>query len=332
RVMEYSGEELLARLSDPLWFQAFGCVLGFDWHSSGLTTTVTGALKESLKGRDIGIAVCGGKGKASRKTPAEVLEAGQGFSLSTKKIDELRYASRMSAKVDSAAVIDGYQLYHHVFFFSEKLDWAVVQQGMNEGSRYARRYHWSSCIIGGFVDEPHSGICGERKEKEVLDMTAKASAGTRDVSVEIIRDDPRQIREAFSGNGTLHRFLGTGTMSLSMPSHHHIIDMDKRNLATLEMAHEMQPRDYEELLGIRGVGAKSIRALAMLSDIIYGKPPSWKDPVKFSFAHGGKDGIPYPVDRESYDRSIEMLRSGIENAKLGDRDRMGALKRLSGFF
>jgi len=330
-IMEYSGEEFLRRLSDPLWFQAFGCVLGFDWHSSGLTTTATGALKEALNAQDTGIAVCGGKGRTSRKTPQEIAENGETLSLSGRKISGLVYASRMSAKVDSAAVQDGYQLYHHAFFFDADGRWAVIQQGMNESSRYARRYHWLSEGVKSFVEEPHSGISGDHKEKDVLDMTAKESAESRDMSVEVINESPGRLQSLLCRN-SLHKFLEPRQTMLSMPRTHYIINMGKRNLEMLGKAHEMQPQNYEQLIGIKGIGPRSIRALAMVSDIIYGKPPSWKDPVKFSFAHGGKDGIPYPVDRESYDRTIETLKTGIENAKIGDRDRISAMRRLSGFF
>lgn len=329
-VQEYSQEEFLRRLSDPLWFQAFGCVLGFDWHSSGLTTTVTGALKESLKPEDSGLVICGGKGKASRKAPQEIQKIGGLFSLSTKDIEELKYSSRMSAKIDSAALQDGYQLYHHIFVFNEKGKWAVIQQGMNPKDHYARRYHWLSDNIQSFVEEPHSAICG-RKEQDVLDMVARDSRDARKTSVDLVRDEPRKLDRFFASKNSLLGFLEPGTKSLRMPRSHYIISMGKRNLETLQKAHDMQPKNYEELLAIKGVGPKSIRALALISDLIYGKPPSWKDPVRFSFAHGGKDGVPEPINKEIYDQSIEVLRTGIEQAKIGNKEKLLALKRLQGF-
>ena len=326
---EYSQQELLNRLADPYWFQAFGCVLGFDWHSSGLTTTVTGALKEGIDSQELGIAVCGGKGRASRKAQTEIKEQGEAFSLSSRSIDALKYSSRMSAKVDSAAVQDGYNLYHHAFFFDEKGKWSVVQQGMNPGNRYARRYHWTSVNLESFVSEPHNAVCCDKRTKEALNMTAKDSRGAQGISLDLINDSPDKLRKYFTKQSTLSDF--SGFKSLNMPRTHFIINMNQRNLETLKKAHDFQPQNYEELLSIRNIGPKSVRALALVSEIIYGKTPSWHDPVKYSFSHGGKDGIPYPVDRDIYDKSIEMLQTGIQQAKLGNKDKLNALKRLNTF-
>ena len=329
-VLEYGKDEFLKRLADPFWFQAFGCVLGFDWHSSGLTTTVTGALKEGLKGKDLGLVVCGGKGSMSRRTPHEIENKAMDLCLSTKSTEGLVYSSRMSAKVDNTALQDGYQLYHHVFIFTEKGKWTVIQQGLNTGKRYARRYHWISGLES-FVDEPHSGISGDRKEKEVLDMTSSNSKEARKQSVDMVNDNPKKLARLFSGQSNILDFTSKQKL-LNMPRSHYIINMHKKNMETLQKAYELQPKNYEELLCVPGLGPKTVRALALVSDLVYGKPPSWKDPVKFSFSHGGKDGIPYPVDRETYDRSIGILRDGVKQARLGSTEKLRAIKRLNGLY
>lgn len=328
-VLEYGQGEFLKRLSDPFWFQAFGCVLGFDWHSSGLSTTVCGALKESVNRLDVGVAIAGGKGKASRKAPSEIMEAGENFSLSDKKIQDLKYSSRMAAKVDSACVQDGYQLYHHSFFFSERGEWCVVQQGMNPGNKYARRYHWLSGFES-FVEEPHSGIASQKREESVLNMVARESGEAREVSLDLVRDNPNHIRRFLTGQAGLGDFLGIGK-ALHMPRSHYIIGMGERELKTLQDAYEIQPKNYEELLSVRGIGPKSVRALALVSDLIYGKGPSWEDPARFSFAHGGKDGIPYPTDRKLLDSTTNTLKDAIESARIGNREKIGAIRRLQGF-
>jgi hypothetical protein len=329
-IREYSRDEFLIRISDPRWFQAFGCVLGFDWHSSGVTTTVLGAMKASVKPEDFGIAVLGGKGRASRKTQSELENLGDTFSLSSRKIEMLKYASRMAAKVDNTTVQDSYQLYHHSFLVSEEGKWVVIEQGLNPVNRYARRYHWLSGGVKSFVNEPHEGIVCDRREENVLNMVAMESGEAREASVDLIKDNPARLRGYLTGQATLADFAGQ-EKRLHMPKSHYIINMDKRNLETLQMAYEIQPESYEELLSVRGVGPKTVRALALVSDLVYGKPANWKDPVKFSFCVGGKDGIPYPVDRETMDKSVEVLRTGIKQARLGNRERLQAIKRLEGF-
>lgn len=326
-IYEYGQEEFLKRISDPYWFQAFGCALSFDWHSSGLTTTITGALKEALNPQEHGIAVCGGKGITSRKAPSEIEEFGNSFSLSSKTIEELIYASRMSAKVDNSCVQDGYQLYHHCFFLTEKGEWAVVQQGMNED--YARRYHWISEGIENFIDEPHTGICCDRIENKVLDMTAKDSEETRKISLDLVKDNPIHLENFFKKNINQQKLISEFTM----PTHHPILDIDigKNGMKVLQKAYEIQPESYEELVSLRGIGPKKIRALALISDLIYGAEPSWKDPVKFSFTHGGKDGFPYPVDRKTYDNSIRILKDAVEQAKLERNEKLYAIRRLQEF-
>jgi hypothetical protein len=325
-IFEYGQGELLRRLSDPFWFQAFGCLIGFDWHSSGLSTTTCGALKMAISPEEHGIVVAGGKGKTSRKAPEEIAKWGEILSLSDEKIERLKYSSRMSAKVDESCVQDYYSIYTHSFIFSEKGEWCTVQQGMKD--KYARRYHWLSDNLKSFVEEPHSGICGERVENKVLDLTARESGETRKVSLDLVRDNPESLRKHFSGQSLLTEFD-----NISLTARHEILNVDisKRGWEFLKNAYELQPQNYEKLVSLRGIGAKSLRALALLSDLLYGTAPSWKDPVKYSFAHGGKDGIPYPVDRQVYDSTIDILRNAVEDAKLGENERYHALKRLAEF-
>ncbi|MCD6575546.1 MAG: DUF763 domain-containing protein [Nanoarchaeota archaeon] len=306
-VDEYGQDEFLRRLSDPFWFQAFGCVLGFDWHSSGLTTTVLGALKVSLNEKNLGIQVAGGKGATSRKTPNEI-ENTQ-FNLSTKKIEKLVKASKLSAKVDNSLIQDGFQLYHHNFIFTEKGKWTVIQQGMNNS--WARRYHWLSEDVKTFVEEPHSAIISDMKKEKVLNLTAKESKETRQATLDLVNS--KDI--------------------LTLPKRHEILkkDLSPRAMKVVNLIYEFQPKNYEELISIKGVGPKTIRALTLISDLIYGTKASWRDPVKYSFAHGGKDGIPYPVDRPIYDKNIQILKDAIENAKVGKKEKLLAFKRLSAF-
>ena len=330
-ICEHGHEEFLRRISDPYWFQAFSCVLGFDWHSSGTTTVTTGALKMALSPERHGIAVAGGKGKTSTKTPSDIQRLGDTFSFSTDKVAELVRASRMSAKVDNALVQDGYQLYHHAFIFTEKGEWAVVQQGMNDS--YARRYHWLSDQVKSFVDEPHSAICSQRQEQIVLDLTAAESSENRKATLDIVRDGPSHLR-SFRAQRSLLDYGDISpapTPELNMPRRHELIallDIGKAGRKALELAYEIQPSSYEELVALRGLGPKRIRALALISELIYGASPSWKDPAKFSFAHGGKDGTPFPVDRTTYDSTIQTLHESIEEAKLEKKDMYNAIKRL----
>ncbi len=332
-IYEYDQRELIRRISDPYFFQALGCVLGFDWHSSGVTTTVCGALKEALDPEVHGVAVCGGKGRASRKTPVEIEIASELFSLSSKKPEELVYSSKMAAKVDNSCIQDGYQLYHHTFFLTEKGDWAIVQQGMGES--YARRYHWLSDNIKTFIEEPHNGICCDKIEDVVLDMTSKNSRETRETSLDLVRDNPEHLRRYFlpTKQRQLTDFLDHKRIEFGMPSHHPVleIDLSESGMNVLKNAYEIQPESYEELVALKGMGPKKIRALALLSDLIYGADPSWRDPVKYSFSHGGKDGFPYPVDREAYDNSIRTLKETIGAAKMDNKERYHAIKRLKDF-
>ncbi len=326
-IYEYGQEEFLRRLSDPYWFQALSCVLGFDWHSSGTTTTTCGALKMALSPEEHGIAVAGGKGVVSRKAPEEIEKSGEIFSLSSYKIEKLKYSSRMLAKVDNSCIQDGYQLYHHCFFLNEKGDWAVVQQGM--GDDYARRYHWLSDSVESFI-EPH-GICCDRKEAEVLDMTADESELCRKISLDLVKDNPEHLMKYFKPSK--QRALFDFELGFGLPPRHHLTDIDlgKHGMDVLKKAYELQPSNYEELVALAGMGPKKLRALALISDLVYGSAPSWRDPVKYSFTHGGKDGFPYPVDREVYDNSIRVLKESLDGARLERKEKYNAIKRLQEF-
>jgi uncharacterized protein len=317
----YGVDEMLHRLSDPFWFQAFGCALGFDWHSSGVTTTVCGALKEGMKGvgGEVGLYIAGGKGGASRKTPHEISSVCDGTSLDGAS---LVYASRMSAKVDSACVQDGYQIYQHVFFFTKAGTWAVVQQGMNEVTRYARRYHWLSYGVDDFVCEPHWAVCCDTK-REGLNLVALESEKTRQAIALLSRESPEFLISE-----------GKKVNELHLPRQHPVpretIRLERLEKIFIQI-HERTPESFERLLGIEGVGAKSLRALSLISELVHGAKPSLKDPTRFSFAHGGKDGHPYPVDRKTYDKTIEVLHSAVEKAKVGDREKIEAIRRLRRF-
>lgn len=334
-ILEHGRRGLLRRIADPYFFQALGCVLGFDWHSSGLTTTVCGALKEALDPEEHGVAVCGGKGRASRTAPREIIKASGVFSLSTRKTEALVYASRMAAKVDNACVQDGYQLYHHAFFVTEKGEWAVVQQGMHENQGYARRYHWLSSNVESFVEEPHEGICSDALGGRVLNMVARESGEARRASVDLARENPLRLRKYLEPGRqlSLEECVSTSVEELSLPRRHALLALDVgwETLRALQKAYELQPESYEELVALRGIGVRSVRALALLSELIYGSRASWKDPAKYSFAHGGKDGYPYPVDKAAYDSSIETLRNALEEAKLERKEKYQAIKRLKDF-
>lgn len=312
-VGEYGPQELPRRLSDPFWFQALGCVLGFDWHSSGVTTTTCGALKEGIKWleKELGLFIVGGKGGTSRKTPTEIVSVGEQLSCDPVK---LIYASRMSAKVDSSAVQDGYQLYHHSFIFTKSGDWAVVQQGMNDANKYARRYHWLGSKVTNFVVEPHEAICCDSKG-DTVNMVAGESEEARKMTVVLSQVKPDTLVSEIKKIQNLH-----------LPSRHYVDIHDihpDRLYKIFTKTYEAVPEDFESLLGIEGVGPKTIRALALISEVVYGKVPSFNDPVRYSFAQGGKDGHPYPVDREVYDRSIELLRNALKQSKVRNSGEAG---------
>lgn len=317
-VAEYGAVGALQRLSDPFWFQAFGCVLGFDWHSSGVTTTTCGAVKEGIKGleRELGFYAAGGKGKVSRKTPDEIRRTCEQTGYDAEK---LVMASRLSAKVDSSAVQDGYQIYHHAFFFTANGRWCVVQQGMNELSGMARRYHWLGDEQTDFVNEPHSAVCCDHRGK-VLNFVARESKISRERVTQLAARPDREMEQLLQRRP-----------ELLLPRRHWVRSEDinpKYLHKILLKTYEQEPTDFAGLLGIHGVGPKTLRALALTAELIYGTRTSVRDPARFSFAHGGKDGTPYPVDRVNYDRTIEVLHSALQRAKLDRSEKLDALKRL----
>ena len=334
-VEEHGPGEFVRRLSDPFWFQALGCVLGFDWHSSGITTVVTAVLREAIRPGEHGLAVCGGKGKRSLATPRDIELAVEELGLGEGAREELIYASRMCAKVDNAAVQDGYMLYHHAFFLAEDGSWAVVQQGMCPSDRTARRYHWfSGRLREGFVVEPHSGIAGDAVRPAVLDMTARESEGCRKASLDLAREGPKRVRRLLRSlrprwQESLCRWL-PGASEAPVAKLAYLRMPLSANWEALARAYEIQPSDYEGLLAIKGLGPATVRALALIADLVYGEAPSWRDPVRFSFAFGGKDGVPYPVNRKLMDEAIELLKEAIERAKIGHEEQVKALKRLKG--
>jgi hypothetical protein len=333
---EQGADTFLTRISDPYWFQAFGCVLAYDWHSSGVTTVLTAVLKQALSPEEHGIAVCGGKGKTSRKTPTEIAEIGEKFGFSENQIQTLTYTSKMTAKVDNTAIQAGYQLYHHAFLLTEDRKWAVIQQGMNSEDRTARRYHWLSDTTTSLIVEPHNAIVGDIKREKALNMTAKTSEGARKTSVDIAKERPAKVMRLFEAARPLHqKSLQEWLPSAKADPWHQsaeALNMPRNiNWETMKRAYEFQPKNYEELLSLRGVGPATVRGLALVAELVYGEKPSWNDPVKFSFAYGGKDGVPFPVDRRAMDKSIHVLRQAVQAAKIGDKEKTRSLQRLRRF-
>ena len=341
-LINYGKKEVLVRLSDPLWFQSLGAVLGMDWHSSGITTSVMYALKRGIneRAREFGLCVCGGRGKYSRKTPDELLYLADATGLDGLSLVN---ASTLTAKVDGCAVQDGFQLYMHNFVLSDEGDWVVVQQGMNTSTRTARRYHWSSENLRSFVDEPHSGITGENQGK-ILNLTDSAAKETRGTILTLTHENPdRMIKEIakISGNDDSKQlefdFEGSQILirndrNLVMPAHHDVRaeDVDLKRLgAVLATAYESDNKDFESLLLTPGLGPRTLQSLTLVSEVIYGTPSRFTDPARFSFAHGGKDGHPFPVPCRIYDESIRVLGDAIEKSKLGYNDKSECLRRLS---
>jgi len=403
-VAEYGPDEFIKRIADPVWFQSLGTVLAFDWNASGLTTILTAALKEAIRGqeKDLGIFIAGGKGKTSRKTPDEIMQWGEKLSLSTPKTQSLVYSSKMAAKVDSALIQDGFQIYHHSFFFSVRQNqgkpeigaWAVVQQGMNIENQIARRYHWYSdktrtdlnnktqtnadytqtnaevnkaqtnadytkknAEIGqcesarfNFVCEPHTGIISDMRQKIALNLTAQKSEKTREISAELIKAGyhslMKDIQLLRKHSSALHKTLA---FKINSPAgednivrllklentefHHHPVELEDFSKSKylekiLWQICEQQPENYEKLLAIQGVGPKTMRALALVAEIIYGAQPSYEDPARYSFAHGGKDATPYPVDKKTYDQTIAILKNAVQKTKLPFSEKRRIISRL----
>ena len=345
---EYGPDEYIKRIADPVWFQSLGTVLAFDWNASGLTTILTAALKEAIRDREkeLGIFIAGGKGATSRKTPDQITDWGQRLNFSQDKTRSLVYSSKMSAKVDSSLVQDGYALYHHAFFFSKNGSWTVVQQGMNTQNSTARRYHWYSDSFDSFVNEPHSGIASQAFRKKALNLVSKASFKNRKVSLELANSSyltlmkDIQILRRHESELSKTITLKTGDEQLTIASlagiefTHHSVEMEDFSKSKylekiLARITELKPQNYEKLLEIQGVGGKTMRALSLVSEIIYGADPSYEDPARYSFAHGGKDATPYPVDRDTYDKTIQILQTAVKRAKITPVEKDKALRRIS---
>ncbi|MCC8096177.1 MAG: DUF763 domain-containing protein, partial [Tannerellaceae bacterium] len=313
--IEYGRAALLQRLSDPFWFQSLGCVLGMDWHSSGITTSVMNALKKAINKRsaELGVYVCGGRGNASRKTPSELVAIASQTGLNG---EELVRNSKLSAKVDNTAVQDGFQLYLHSFIVTKDGEWAVIQQGMNPANRMARRYHWLSSSLRSFMEEPHTSVCG-KNQGLILNLTDKLATPTKDGILELTKEQPDKLMKE---------------VNLILPGHHEVQAKDvnlKRLGAALLLAHTTNVADMESLLLLEGVGPRTIQSLTLVSEVIHGTPSRFSDPARFSFAHGGKDGHPFPVPTRVYDETIEIFDKAIHQAKLGYKDKSEALKNLS---
>lgn len=347
-ITNFGKKEVLVRLSDPLWFQSLGAVMGMDWHSSGITTSVMYALKRGInkRAKDFGLCVCGGRGKYSRRTPDELMFLANATGLDGTKLIN---SSKLVAKVDSTAVQDGFQLYMHNFVLSNEGDWTVIQQGMNIESKTARRYHWSSENLKSFIEEPHTGITGENQGL-ILNLTAKDAKETRSHILDFSKENPdkiiKEIQNVFKHEENINKInsikndniliaqnktIASETRSIVMPHHHEVRAKDvnlKRLGAVLATAYESQPQNFEGLLLTPGLGPRTIQSLTLVSEVIYGTPSRFTDPARFSFAHGGKDGHPFPVPLKIYDDSIRILHESIERSKLGYKDKSECIKRL----
>src|SRR3989344_3329878 len=344
-VDEYGPDEFVKRIANPVWFQSLGTVLAFDWNASGLTTILTAALKEAIRGseRDLGLFICGGKGKTSRKTPDEIVGWGDHAQIPTPSINSLVYNSKMAAKVDSSLVQDGYQIYHHAFFFSRTGAWAVVQQGMNTDSQTARRYHWHSENVHDIVCEPHSGISTQELSPTV-DLTARKSGKNREISSGLIQSqsyaellsDMRILRKHSS---KLSRMIHIGNDQeqltlldlFDIPFTTHPVVGEKKYTYLEKILYtltETKPQNYEAILAHKGVGPATMRALSLVAEVIYGAPPSYEDPARYSFAHGGKDAIPYPVDTKTYDTSIAFFKKVVAKLKLSPFEKQRIVHKL----
>jgi hypothetical protein len=317
-LLRHGSSELLSRLSDPFWFQALGCVMGMDWHSSGITTSVLGALKRGVNPRshEYGIHICGGRGRHSRNTPQELLSVADKRGLDG---DVLVRTSRLTARVDNNAISDGFQIYLHSFILASNGEWAVVQQGMNETTGYARRYHWHSETVRDFVTEPHTAVVGEN-QGAIMNLVDRAAKPAQHALLDIARTPPEK---------TL-----AGMRHLTAPRHHdvRIEDLDLNRLgAVLAVAYDREFHDFAELLLMEKLGPRTLQSMALVAEVIHGTPSRFADPARFSFAHGGKDRHPFPVPLKTYDESVSVLRDSLEKAKLGDGDKLNGIERLERF-
>lgn len=314
-IAEYGAGGFLSRLSNPFWFQALGCVMGMDWHSSGITTSVVGALKRGLnpRARELGIYFCGGRGKQSRKTPAELLAVADERGLEG---SALVRTSRLTAKIDNNAIGDGFQIYLHSFAVTAQGDWAVVQQGLNDRTGLARRYHWHSASVRDFTSEPHTGIIGA-SEGQILNLVDRRARPAQDALLEIARTSPERTLSA--------------VQKLRMPAHHEVRveDIDLKRLgAVLAVSYSRQLRDFASLLLVENLGPRTLQTLALIAEVVHGAPSRFSDPARFSFALGGKDRHPFPVPLKTYDESLAVLRKALDSARLGHTDKLDGFKRL----
>ena len=315
-ILEYGNSEVLRRMSDPFWFQSLGAVMGMDWHSSGITTSILGALKHAINpvSQELGIYICGGRGKHSRNTPNELLQIADKTGLDG---NDLVRASRLSAKIDNTAIQDGFQIYLHSFILNDKGEWAVVQQGLNDASGMARRYHWHSPLIKSFVEEPHASVCGVNQGL-ILNLTDKMAKPTQGSILQLTKEEPGRLMPEIQ--------------KLVMPRHHEVKAKNvnlKRLGSILALAHETDLQQFEDLLLLQGLGPRTIQSLTLVSEVIHGTPSRFSDPARFSFAHGGKDGHPFPVPTKVYDESIDVLKTSLQKAKLGESDKLFGFKKLS---
>lgn len=334
-VLEYGRDELLRRLAHPFWFQSFGAVMGMDWHSSGITTSVLGALKRGLAplSSELGLHVCGGRGRHSRATPAELVAVGERVGLDG---DALARSSRLVAKVDSAAVQDGFDLYLHGFIVADDGRWVVVQQGMNDGRKQARRYHWLSEGLESFVDAPHAAVEGAN-QGQIVNLTDRRAAASRERQLDLLRDAGpdgivRELARLEPAHGKASAPAAQAMLPhLVMPDHHEVRaeDVIERRLhGALAAAADRGPEDFAELLLVPGIGARTVRSLAMVAEVVHGTPCRFSDPARFSLAHGGKDRHPYPVPTRVYDRTIAVMKEAVTAAKLGQDEKLAAIGRL----
>ncbi len=352
-IEEFGSEEFLRRLADPVWFQSFGTLLAFDWNASGLTTTTLGALKVALRGleKDLNVFVCGGKGRVSRKTPDEILFWSDKLGLSQESYENLVKASKLSAKVDNTLVQDGFVLYHHNFIFDRQGNWVVVQQGMNTSLSKARRYHWFSKSVKDFVELPHSGIQSEATLKQVFNLILPEAKKNKEGLLELVKEK-RELFYEIKRIQNLKTGYQLNLLELSEQDFSfHPIELenfslkekflpaflkeafsDSRVLKAIEMAASKEPKSFESLVLTRGIGPKTIRALSLTAELIFGAKPSWEDPVRYSYAFGGKDGVPYPVERKEYDKIIEVLELAIKKSKLSFSEKNIALYKVERLF
>lgn len=311
----YGPSEFLTRLSDPFWFQALGAVMGMDWHSSGITTSVLGALKRGLNPRfsELGFTICGGRGRHSRRTPDELIQFASQTGLDG---ESLARTSRLTARIDNNAIADGFQLYLHSFVIHKSGEWAVVQQGMNEGNRLARRYHWHSSAVRDFVSDPHTAIVG-KPQGTILNLVDSRAGKAQHALLEITHDPVESSLDEIR--------------KLVMPAHHDVrpADVDLKRLgAVLAIAHEQDLRDFASFLLVEGLGPRTLQSLALVAEVVHGAPSRFADPARFSFAHGGKDGHPFPVPLKTYDESLAVLRRALDAAKLGHTEKLEGFRRL----